>query len=177
MNDSIAGYDIRLLYPGAYSLIIVVGHDLHDPHLEDLGGHHVPTGSFVFLPGDAPGEQSPRQSVSQEDSSQRLLVSQKTIQGLRGDLGEGIVCRSEDCEVFSAENVHNTSGCGGCDQSREPGGERGLLSWSQRTGTGTFHQLSECRPGHSQVWGREHQPQRGSFHCQPSDQPSSPSYR
>ena len=131
MNDSIAGNDIRLHHPGSFPLPIFVGHHLHHPHLEDLGGHHVPPGSLVFLPRDALGEQTAGQSVSQQDSRERLLVSQETVQGVRGDLGEGIVCWSEDCEIFSFENVNYTRCCGCCDQSREPG-ERGrcLLCWT-----------------------------------------------
>merc|ERR1719213_141220 len=34
MNDSVAGYDIRLLHPGAFPHIIVVGHHLDDPILK-----------------------------------------------------------------------------------------------------------------------------------------------
>ena len=108
MNDSIAGYDIRLLHPGAFPHIIVVGHHLDDSHLEDLGGHQVPPGRLVFLPGDAPGEDHAGQGVSQQDSCQSLLVGQETIQDVPGDLGEGIVSWSEDGEVFGPENIHNT---------------------------------------------------------------------
>ena len=120
MNDSIAGYNIRLLHPGPCPLTIGVGHHLDDPHLEDLGGHGLSPGSLVLLPGDAAGEQHAGQSVAQQHSRQSLLISQQTFQGGRGDLGEGVICWCEDGEVFGLENVNNTRGCGCCDQSREP---------------------------------------------------------
>ena len=82
MNDSIAGYDIRLLNPGACPLLIGVGHHFHHPHLEHLGGHQVSPGSLMLLPGDPLGEQTAGQGVSQQDGSQCLLVSEQTLQGL-----------------------------------------------------------------------------------------------
>ena len=122
MNDSIGGNDIRLHHHGAFPHVILVGQDLHHAILEDLGVQHVPPCRLLFLPENSTGEQGAWQDVSQQDGRQRLLVSQETLQGVRGDLGKGVVRRSEDGEVFSPEDVNYTSGCGCCDQSREPGG-------------------------------------------------------
>ena len=155
MNDSITGNNICLHHPGACPLVVGVWHDLHHPHLEHLGSDHVPTSSLVLCPCDSLREEGAGESVSQQDSSQSLLVSQQSLQEVLGHLGESLVCWSEDGEVCGPQSVHQTRS-GGCrDQCGEPA-EMERLMWGccQDSYWATFHLQWECPPGHSQGWGR-----------------------
>merc|ERR1719391_622969 len=64
----------------------------------------------------------PRNHMAEEHSSESILVSKQTVQGVLGNLGKGFVGRRKHCEGSSAGKSVNQPGCFNCCKQ---GGELG----------------------------------------------------
>merc|ERR1719234_1900745 len=155
MNNSICGENVKGDHTG-FSSGALDG-DVPAPGDIDLLTSGCGQGGCAL--GHLPGlKSSARHDVAEKHSCEGVLVSEKAVEGVGGDLGKSIVGGGEHCEgTLSSEGVDQA---GSLDGGKE-GGEL-------RSGDGKLCNVLGrscwCRPGSAVVattWGASHQAQAG----------------
>merc|ERR1712020_228921 len=123
MNNAISSNYISLHHSGTFPCSINIGNNFGNTSFEHLSSNHIlviATSCSMFRPGYTLGKESPWQHMSQQHSLQSFSISKKSVKSFLGNLGKGIIGRSEHCErPLTSKGVSKTSS----NNSGKEGGE------------------------------------------------------